>query len=199
MLFFNFYNYEIELENEFKNVSENINEENYKSLSSYYFQSYENDLYLENIMIEMPKLKSYNKEELKNNLLSQIYNMNNLFSGCSSLKYLPNISKWNLKNTTDISLMFAGCTSLIYLPDISNWNTQNITDMYGLFYNCSSLKELPDISKWNINNVNALSGLFYGCSSLKELPDISKWNLCNVNYLNNLFFNCYSLISIIMK
>ena len=45
----------------------------------------------------MPKLASYKTEELKKIFLSQIYNMNNLFAGCSSLKYLPNISKWNIK------------------------------------------------------------------------------------------------------
>ena len=66
--------------------------------------------------------------------------MNGLFSGCSSLKFLPNISKWNLENSTNIASMFAGCTSLITLPDISNWNTKNIKNMNSLFYNCSSLK-----------------------------------------------------------
>ena len=37
--------------------------------------------------------------------------MNGLFAGCSSLQYLPDISKWNITNTKDISYMFAGCTS----------------------------------------------------------------------------------------
>ena len=40
------------------------------------------------------------------------------------------ISKWNLKNAIDINNMFSGCTSLLSLPDISKWNTQNITDLY---------------------------------------------------------------------
>ena len=133
---------------------ENLNKEVLKQLSSFNFGINENDLYLENIMFQTPKLESYKKEEIRKLFLSNIYKMNSLFAGCSSLKYLPNISKWNIENTTDISFMFAGCTSLICLPYISNWNTQNITDMNCLFYNCSSLKSLPDISKWNINNVN---------------------------------------------
>ena len=66
--------------------------------------------------------------------------MNSLFAGCSSLKFLPNISKWNIEKSTNISFMFAGCTSLISLPDISNWNTKNTINMNSLFYNCSSLK-----------------------------------------------------------
>ena len=49
--------------------------------------------------------------------------------------------------------LFNGCSSLKELPDISKWNTKNITDISRLFYNCNSLVSLPDISKWNINNI----------------------------------------------
>ena len=55
-----------------------------------------------------------------------------------SLKYLPDISKWDIKSSADISYMFLGCTSLISLPNISNWNTQNIKNMACLFSNCHS-------------------------------------------------------------
>ena len=118
----NISNYESDLEFESQFFSENINETQLKNFN----KSYDNDIYLENFIFQIPKLKSYKKEELKKLLLSKIYNMYRLFAGCSSLKYLPNISKCNIKNTTDISLMFGGCTSLIYLPDISNWNTQKL-------------------------------------------------------------------------
>jgi len=53
-------------------------------------------------------------------MISRAYNLNGIFSGCSSLKYLPDISKWEINKSPDISVMFAGCTSLISLPDISN-------------------------------------------------------------------------------
>ena len=45
--------------------------------------------------------------------------MSGLFEDCTSLKSLPNISKWNMKNTSNISRIFKGCSSLISLPDIS--------------------------------------------------------------------------------
>ena len=44
--------------------------------------------------------------------------MNSMFSGCSFLKSLPNISKWNTNNVNNICYMFAGCSSLISLPEI---------------------------------------------------------------------------------
>ena len=48
-----------------------------------------------------------------------------------------------------MSNMFRGCKSLNNLPDISKWDTKNVTNMSGMFDGCKSLKELPDISKGN--------------------------------------------------
>ena len=62
--------------------------------------------------------------------------------------------------------MFNNCSSLSSLPDISKWNTNNVTDMSYLFYNCSLLSSLPDISKWNTNNVIDMNCLFFNCSLL---------------------------------
>ena len=79
----------------------NINEENIRKefeLSSFLNESYNNDLYLEKFKYQIPELKPYSKEEYKKLLLNTAYNMNSLFAGCSSLKYLPNISKWNANN-----------------------------------------------------------------------------------------------------
>ena len=42
-----------------------------------------------------------------------------MFSVCKSLVSLPDISKWNIKNVTNMNLMFVGCNSLISLPDLS--------------------------------------------------------------------------------
>ena len=44
-----------------------------------------------------------------------------------------------------MSEIFFNCSSLKELPDISKWNTNNVKYMSKIFYNCSSLKELPDI------------------------------------------------------
>jgi len=34
------------------------------------------------------------------------------------------ISKWNINNVTYMYRMFSGCSSLSSLPDISKWNTK---------------------------------------------------------------------------
>ena len=103
--------------------------------------------------------------------------------------------KWNTK----ISVMkeiFSNCSSLIYIPDISEWDTSNIIDMNKVFYNCSSLPLLPDISEWNTSNVIDMNKMFYNCSSLLSIPDTSKWDIKNVSNMNEIYINCISLTSL---
>ena len=55
--------------------------------------------------------------------------MSYMFDECFSLSSLPDLSKWNTNNVTNMSYMFCGLYSLISLPDISKWNTNNVTNM----------------------------------------------------------------------
>ena len=59
--------------------------------------------------------------------------MNGAFSHCKSLQSLPDISKWNIQNVTDISDLFSFCSKLNSLPDISKWNTSSVQNMSNLF------------------------------------------------------------------
>jgi len=52
--------------------------------------------------------------------------------------------------------VFKDCKSLKYLPDISKWNTSNVIDIIGLFLQCKSLEKLPDISIWNNYNITII-------------------------------------------
>ena len=38
-----------------------------------------------------------------------------------------------------MSNMFYKCESLLFLPDISKWNTNNVTDMSNMFYECPNI------------------------------------------------------------
>ena len=142
-----------------------------------YNKRYYNYLYVENKSFHLFKQESIDIEELKENFFNIAYNMNGLFSGCSSLKELPDISKWNLSKVKDISRLFSGCSSLKELPDISKWNTENIKNLNSIFENCSSLTFIPNISQWKLNNSIKINNIFSGCNSLLSIPDISKWNI----------------------
>ena len=105
--------------------------------------------------------------------ISNITNMSEMFSYCSSLLSLYDISNCNISKVTNMKEMFYDCTSLKSLSGISNWDTSNVTNMKGMFNGCYSLVPLPDISKWNTSNVENMEFMFRNCSLLKSLPNIS--------------------------
>jgi len=109
-------------------------------------------------------------------IIDIIIDMSYLFYECSSLKELPDISKWNTNYVFDMSNLFYGCSSLIKLPDIVKWDMKNVKDISSLFCSCSSLISLPDISKWKFSHKMKINNIFKGCNSLLIIPDISKWN-----------------------
>ena len=43
-----------------------------------------------------------------------------------------------------MSFMFSNCSSLSSLPDISKWNTKNVNYMSDMFYNCNPFLKIPD-------------------------------------------------------
>jgi len=108
----------------------------------------------------------------------------------SFLKSLPDISKWDTSNVTDMSCMFKRCSLLKSLPDISKWDTSNVILMYKMFSHCSSLLSLPDISKWNFSNVINMIEMFSYCSSLSSLPNISKLNNSFKIDMDEIFLGC---------
>ena len=73
--------------------------------------------------------------------------------------------------------MFHGCSSLDSLPDISKWDTKNVTDMSYMFSECTSLKSLPDISKWDLNKKLDKKYMFNNCDE-KIIPEKFKESKC---------------------
>ena len=53
--------------------------------------------------------------------------------------------------------MFTKCTSLISLPDLSKWDASNLKGMNSLFIDCLFLISLPDISKWKYYDKNDIN------------------------------------------
>ena len=123
-----------------------------------------------------------------------------LFSGCSSLSYLPDISKWNLTDVKNINAMFSECSSLISLPDISNWfNFNRDIDYIPKLNNQCKFGELFLLFKTERDYEyigKNISYLFYKCLKLKYLPDISKWNTIDVVNMKGLFSDCSNLINL---
>ena len=127
---------------------------------------------------------------------SNIIDMSNLFNGCTSLENIPDISFWNTENVKFMNGIFSHCSNLKSLPDISNWNTKNVTNMHSMFSNCLLLKKIPNLGLWSINEVTNIGCMFEKCENLEKLPDISKWKTSNVENMCDLFSGCKNLLSI---
>ena len=136
---------------------------------------------------------------------SNVTNMEELFSGCRSLKSIPamntqNVTNMNLmffqceklssvpalntSNVTNMGLMFVGCESLTTVPLL---NTSNATDMGGMFSGCHSLVEIPAL---DTSKAKFLEAMFAGCSSLKQIPLLNTKSCTNIS---GMFEGCTSL------
>ena len=87
-------------------------------------------------------------------------NLNNIFTNCSLLSYIPNISKWKLNKNIKAKDIFKGCNSLLTIPDLSKWNI------------CSP-EELINISSFNSNEIY-----------IKEIKSNSLISEDNIKYIN---------------
>ena len=81
--------------------------------------------------------------KIKLKIMDHLLRMENMFQeDLFSVKYLSRIKT---NNVTNMIYLFSGCKSLKSLPDISKWNTNKVTNMSNLFSGCNTLKSLPDI------------------------------------------------------
>ena len=154
-----------------KNINDNNNEitiiyetNNQKILKILNKNFIDNKKNIFNILINGDKKRisgciNLKEDEIKKNLTNKFirytkyYDMSFMFSGSTSLSFLPDISKWNIKNVVNMNSMFNHCESIKNISDISKWDTKNVTNMSSMFYHCKSLTSLLDISKWNTKNV----------------------------------------------
>ena len=62
------------------------------------------------------------------------------------------------------------------MPDNSKWDTSNVTNMGVMFYNCSSLLSLLDLKEWKITKVEDMKAMFTNCNKLPEkvIPNVFK-------------------------
>ena len=123
---------------------------------------------------------------------TNVTNMYQMFSGCSSLTNLD-LSSFNTSNVKNMTSIFERCKALTSL-DVSGFNTSKVTYMISMFRDCKYLTNL-DLSSFNTSNVTNMQSMFSGCSSLTNL-DLSSFNTSNVTNMTNMFSYCSSLTSL---
>lgn len=123
---------------------------------------------------------------------SNVWLMNTMFMGCSSLKSID-LSHFDTSNVTTMEAMFTGCSSLTKL-DLTSFDTSNVTNMEGMFAYCSSLT-IVDLSSFNTAKVTNMSGMFAECTSLRTIyADDARWTTAAVTNGSDVFYNCDPLV-----
>ena len=115
---------------------------------------------------------------------SNVTNMEELFSGCRSLKSIPAM---NTQNVTNMNLMFFQCEKLSSVPAL---DTSNVINMNQMFNSCKSLSSVPAL---DTSNVTEMSSMFSGCHSLVEIPALDTSNVTNMGLM---FVECESLTTV---
>ena len=115
---------------------------------------------------------------------SNVTNMEELFSGCRSLKSIPAM---NTQNVTNMNLMFFQCEKLSSVPAL---DTSNVINMNQMFNNCRSLSSVPAL---DTSNVTEMSSMFSSCHSLVEIPALDTSNVTNMGLM---FVECESLTTV---
>ncbi len=103
---------------------------------------------------------------------SNVTNMQNMFSGCSSLTTVD-FSSWNTSNVTNMSSMFSGASSLPKL-DLSNFDVTHVISIGSIFSGAFKLEEL-NLSNWDLSNYGSSSISMFGGNSLLETIDMTNF------------------------
>ncbi len=83
----------------------------------------------------------------------------------SLLQSIEGISYLNTSEVTNMREMFSGCSSLTSL-DASGFNTSKVTDMELMFNVCSKLTTIYGGDDWTTAAVTNSTNMFSGCTSL---------------------------------
>lgn len=122
---------------------------------------------------------------------SKVKWMNRMFEGCTSLRSFSNA--FDTSSVTTMRAMFYNCNALLTL-DMGTWNTENVTDMCLLFYKCSSLLNL-NVTRLNMSKVTNAGSMFDGCSLITSL-DLTNWNTSKISNFSYMFNGCTNLAEI---
>ncbi len=87
---------------------------------------------------------------------NEMYNLEKIYG----LEYL------NTSNVTNMGNMFSGCSSLTSL-DLSSFNTANVTYMGHMFFGCDNLETIYVGSGWSTNAVTHSDNMFKYCLNIR--------------------------------
>ena len=116
---------------------------------------------------------------------SNATNVAYMFNGDEALTSLD-LTNFNPSKSTSFSGMFSKCTALTSVGDLSQWTGSNATNVTYMFNGCDALESL-DLTNFNPRQATNLSAMFSYCGSLKDLSSINSWHIEAAEDINYMF------------
>lgn len=88
-----------------------------------------------------------------------------IFKGCSNLQSVTFADDFDTSNIQNMEQVFSGCSSLTEV-DISSFNTSSVQTTHAMFYNCSDLTTIYASSSFALSDGTVSDMMFEGCTSL---------------------------------
>jgi surface protein len=113
----------------------------------------------ENIKIFGSALVENNKDKCKIIYEDKLYNLKEYFKfNSKGSKDIFSIGLFGINKISDAYV--SGCTLLRSIKTLSKWDTSNVINMSGMFSFCSELESVPKFLKFNTLNVTDMSICF---------------------------------------
>ena len=131
----------------------------------------------------------------KNNKISKILNLEDMFNGCNRLESIE-LSMLDTSLVTNMANMFKEYYQLKSL-NLTNFNTSLVKDMQYMFYGCGLLSSLSLIN-FDTSSITNMANMFNGCYQLKSL-NLTYFKTNSVIDINSMFSYCNSLSSLYLN
>ena len=138
--------------------------------------------------------KALTSLDLTNFNPSKSKSFSGMFSKCTALTSVGDLSKWTGSNATSVSHMFDGDSSLKTL-DLSNFALKKVQYFSSMFQDCSGLTTITGMNLWDVSSAIFMDNMFKGDEKLTSL-DLSYFNPNKVQYFSYMFNGCSGLKTI---
>ena len=88
-----------------------------------------------------------------------------MFKGCTNLQSVTFADDFDTSNIQNMEQVFSGCSSLTEV-DISSFNTSSVQTTHAMFYNCSDLTTIYASSSFALSDGTVSDMMFEGCTSI---------------------------------
>lgn len=149
---------------------------------------------LTNKVLEVRRIKpmSFSFEDCQDEVIENLdlldisgyANLDHMFDGCSKVKNLNALRKWDVSQVRDMGYAFHGCDGITDFSFLNDWNASNVTDTAYLFARCDGVTEI-DLN-WTLNAASSIEGMFYLCKKLKKVR-LRNATFASARYANALF------------